>query len=137
VQLPFLQTLLQNFELVPIVVGDSTPEEVADVLEKLWGGPETLILISSDLSHYHSYPKARSIDSKTADKIVKLKGPLGYQEACGAMAINGLLLVAQRKGLVPKLLDLRNSGDTAGKKNEVVGYGAFAFYEDPSRAAKA
>lgn len=130
VEIPFLQVLLrEGFQIVPLAVGDASGEEVAEVLEQLWGGPETLIVISSDLSHYLPYEEAQEIDRATAAQIVALDGPLRGEQACGARPINGLLLAARRKGLVPQLLDLRNSGDTAGDQSRVVGYGAFAFQE--------
>jgi AmmeMemoRadiSam system protein B len=129
VELPFLQVLLGAFDLVPLVVGDAGAEEVAEVLERLWGGPETLVVISSDLSHYLPYEAARQIDRETADEILALGGPLDPRRACGAGPVNGLLLAARRRGMTPELLDLRSSGDTAGDKSRVVGYGAFAFHE--------
>lgn len=131
VQLPFLQTLLVGFRLVPLAVGDASPEEIAEVLERLWGGPETLIVVSSDLSHYLPYAAARELDTVTAQAILDLRGPVEHQQACGATPVNGLLAAALRHHLQPKLLDLRNSGDTAGDRERVVGYGAFAFYEEP------
>ena len=127
VQLPFLQTVLREFTIVPFAVGDATPREVADVIELLWGGPETLIAISSDLSHYHAYAEARAIDRTTADAVLALSATLDHEQACGATPINGLLLAARDRGLRPELLDLRNSGDTAGDKSRVVGYASFAF----------
>jgi AmmeMemoRadiSam system protein B len=136
VELPFLQSVLTSFDIVPIVVGDARPLEVAAVIDALWGGPETLIVVSSDLSHYLPYAQARAVDARTADKILAFNGTLGYDEACGAGPLNGLLLVAQRRGLVPVQLDLRTSGDTAGSKGEVVGYGAFGFYEVAKREAR-
>jgi len=132
VQLPFLQTLLgSSFTLVPLVVGDASAEAVAQVLERLWGGGETLIVISSDLSHYLPYEKAQAVDHATAQRILALDAGLAPHEACGAAAINGALLAARRHGLAPRLLDLRNSGDTAGDRDRVVGYGAIAFEEPP------
>jgi AmmeMemoRadiSam system protein B len=127
VQLPFLQTALEEFTLVPLAVGDASPLEVAEVIECLWGGPETLIVVSSDLSHYHPYDRAAEIDSSTVDDILALADTLDHQQACGATPINGFALCARRHGLKPELLDLRNSGDTAGEKSRVVGYAAFAF----------
>jgi hypothetical protein len=97
------------------------------VLELLWGGPETLIVISSDLSHYHSYEAARQLDGMTADDIVHLRPLASHEQACGATPVNGLIEAARLKGLRPTLLDLRNSGDTAGDRSRVVGYSAFAF----------
>jgi AmmeMemoRadiSam system protein B len=130
VEIPFLQVVLgEGFEIVPLVVGDASGEEVAEVLERLWGGPETLIVISSDLSHYLPYEQARTVDAATAERILALDGPLEGRQACGAHPINGLLVAARRKGLAPELLDLRNSGDTAGDRDRVVGYGAFSFRE--------
>lgn len=129
VELPFLQVLLEDFELVPLVVGEAEPEEVAEVLDRLWGGAETLIVISSDLSHYLPYDEARRVDRETADAILALRGPLDPGQACGAGPINGLLMAARIRGLTAQLLDLRNSADTAGDPSRVVGYGAFAFHE--------
>jgi AmmeMemoRadiSam system protein B len=127
VQLPFLQAVLGDFKIVPFAVGDATPREVADVMERLWGGPETLFVISSDLSHYHRYADACAIDRATADAVLALAATLDHEQACGATPINGLLLCARERGLRPELLDLRNSGDTAGDKSRVVGYASFAF----------
>ena len=127
VHLPFLKAVLGDFELVPIVVGDATTEEAATLLETLWGGDETLVVVSSDLSHYHAYEVARRIDGATAQAIVHLEARLVPDEACGAIPINGLLRAARKRGLVPEQLDVRNSGDTAGPRDRVVGYGAFAF----------
>lgn len=130
VQLPFLQNMLDDFTLVPLAVGDASAEEVAEVLETLWDGPETLIVISSDLSHYLPYTTAQALDRRTTDDILKLREPLSHDQACGATPIAGLLLVARRRHLAPHLLDLRNSGDTAGSHDQVVGYAAFAFTEE-------
>lgn len=127
VQLPFLQTVLDEFKLVPFAVGASSPREASEVMELLWGGPETLMLISSDLSHYHPYGEAQSIDGNTVQAILGLTAEVDHEQACGATPINGLLLSARRHGLKPELLDLRNSGDTAGDRTRVVGYAAFAF----------
>lgn len=131
VQLPFLQTALGKFKLVPLAVGDATPAEVAEVLETLWGGPETLIVISSDLSHFLPYRDAQAIDQETARRIISLSGPITHDQACGGTPINGLLLAAKKHHLRPHLLGLCNSGDTAGDRGRVVGYAAFAFTEDP------
>lgn len=128
VQLPFLQETLGEFRLVPIVVGDSSPDEVAEVLELLWGGEETLLVISSDLSHYQDYETARRLDRATSDAIEALAPQrIHYDDACGRNPVNGLLLAARRRGLHASTLDLRNSGDTAGPRDRVVGYGAYVF----------
>jgi len=132
VQLPFLQTLLGSFTLVPLVVGDASAEAVAQVLERLWGGAETLFVISSDLSHYLPYAQAQAVDRATVQRILRLEADLAPHEACGAAAINGALLAARRHDLVPRLLDLQNSGDTGGGFDRVVGYGALAFEERPT-----
>ncbi|MDE1943071.1 MAG: AmmeMemoRadiSam system protein B [Betaproteobacteria bacterium] len=129
VQLPFLQELLGDFSLVPLVVGQATAEEVAEVLDRLWGGEETLVVVSSDLSHYLPYAKAQVMDRATVHDILSLHPLDSYEQACGGAPINGLLLVAARRGLEPHLLDLRNSGDTSGDHGRVVGYAAFAFTE--------
>ncbi len=129
VQLPFLQTVLASFKLVPFAVGYATPDQVAQVMERLWGGAETLILVSSDLSHYHAYRDAVAIDRETVEHVLALQPSLDHDQACGATPINGLLQVAPKHGLAPALLDLRNSGDTAGDRSRVVGYASFAFTE--------
>jgi len=126
VHLPFLQELLNDFTLVPLVVGDATAVEVGEVLERLWGGPETLIVISSDLSHYHDYTTAQRRDRATSQAIESLRyEDIGYEDACGRNPVSGLLYVARERGLRARLLDLRNSGDTAGPRDRVVGYGAY------------
>ncbi len=128
VHLPFLQRVLGDFALVPFAVGDASDEEVADVLEKLWGGPETLIVVSSDLSHYYDHATARRLDAAACRAIEALEpGALDEESACGRVPICGLLLAARRHGLAARTLDLRNSGDTAGSRDQVVGYGAWAF----------
>lgn len=127
VQLPFLQTVLDDFKLVPLVVGNATSDEVAEVLDMLWGGEETLIVVSSDLSHYLPYEFAQDVDNKTVQNILSLKGSLNHKQACGGTPVNGLILAARRHHLNPELLDLCNSGDTAGDKGRVVGYASIAF----------
>ncbi len=129
VQLPFLQTVFGDFSLLPLAVGQATPGQIAEVLERLWGGKETLIVVSTDLSHYLPYDAARKIDAQTAQRILDFDPTIDHQQACGASPVNGLLLAAHQHGLKVKLLDLRNSGDTAGDQLRVVGYGAFAFSE--------
>ena len=128
VQLPFLQSVLSKFLLVPLVAGDASAEEVSQVLDTLWGGPETRFVVSSDLSHYCDYQAARRLDGATAKAIEALKpGGIGEDRACGRMPIQGLLQTAHRHGLRARTLDLRSSGDTAGPHDRVVGYGAFVF----------
>ncbi len=130
VHLPFLETVLNDFGIVPLIVGDAAPRQVADVLDRLWGGDETLIVVSSDLSHYLDYETARARDELTAEHIEHLEAErIRGEDACGARPVNGLLLAAREHGLKANVLDLRNSGDTAGDKDRVVGYGAFAFTE--------
>ena len=130
VQLPFLQVVLGDFALIPLVVGQAAGEEIADILALLWGGEETLIVISSDLSHYEIYVTANRMDSAASQSIVDLDpAGLGSDNACGRVPIRGLLHLARKKGMRAELLDLRNSGDTAGSRDQVVGYGAYAFYE--------
>jgi AmmeMemoRadiSam system protein B len=129
VQLPFLQVVLGEFRLVPFVVGDASDEEMQEVIERLWGGAETLLVVSSDLSHYHDYATARRIDAESRRAVEALEpGGLGRESACGAVAVRGLLCAARRLGLVAHTLDLRNSGDTAGGRERVVGYGAWSFH---------
>jgi MEMO1 family protein len=130
VELPFLQALLKPFAVVPVLVGDAAPKNVADVLRRLWGGPETLIVVSSDLSHYHDYDTARRLDAATADAIERHDwSHLGPNDACGFLPIAGLLIEAARLGLRAQRLSLCNSGDSAGGRDRVVGYGAWIFEE--------
>jgi MEMO1 family protein len=127
VQLPFLQCVLQEFEIVPLLVGDAEPGDVAEVLESLWGDDETVIVVSSDLSHYLSYDVARRSDAASLAQVLALEPDLDHHQACGATPINALLRVAARRGLTPQLLGACNSGDTAGGRDQVVGYAALAF----------
>ncbi|MDD4927967.1 MAG: AmmeMemoRadiSam system protein B [Gallionella sp.] len=127
VQLPFLQSVLDDFTLLPLAVGMATAKDVAEVLEALWGGDETLIVISSDLSHYLPYSTCQRIDRETVQAIVNLQQPIPHDRACGGTAISGLMIAARHHHLSARLLDLRNSGDTAGTQDEVVGYAAIAF----------
>jgi AmmeMemoRadiSam system protein B len=130
VHLPFLQRALGAFTVLPLCVGHVGADDVADLLEAVWGGPETLIVVSTDLSHYLPWAEARKVDQKTVEAIVELKvDEVDGERACGAFPLAGLLEVARRKALRPTLLDLRNSGDTAGDKARVVGYAAIAFAE--------
>ncbi len=128
VQLPFLQQVLEDFRLLPLVVGDADPQQVADVIEAIWDGPQTLIVISSDLSHYHPYQEARVMDHETSAAIERLDyRSIDYQQACGRAPLAGMLLAARHHRLQARTLDLRNSGDTAGDRQRVVGYGAYVF----------
>ena len=130
VQLPFLQSVLDDFSIVPLIVGQATPDEVAEVLNTLWGGPETLIVISSDLSHYLTYDQARNIDGQTCQAIERLdQMALSDEQACGRHSIKGLMVVAQEKDLKVTTAHVCNSGDTAGTKDKVVGYGSWLFNE--------
>jgi hypothetical protein len=134
VQLPFLQAVLGTFRLLPLLVGEATAAEVAEVLDTVWGGDETLVVISSDLSHYLDSTSARAIDGETAHAIVALQPLRRHEQACGATPINGLLELARRRHMTAEQVDLRNSGDTAGNRSQVVGYGAFAFNENAAPA---
>jgi MEMO1 family protein len=128
VELPFLQTVLSSFKVVPLVVGDAHPQDVAHVLRRLWGGKVTLIVVSSDLSHYHNYETARRLDLETAAAIEHGNwASLGPNQACGCLAVAGLLIETERRGLKARRLELCNSGDTAGSRDQVVGYGAWLF----------
>jgi len=128
VELPFLQAVLASFQVVPLVVGDAAAQDVAHVLRRLWGGPETLIVVSSDLSHYHSYETAQRLDAATAAAIEHGDwASLGANQACGYLAVAGLLMEADRRGCKASRLALCNSGDTAGSRDRVVGYGAWTF----------
>lgn len=129
VQLPFLQQQLGAFALAPFAVGMASVEEVEEVLERLWGGRDTLIVISTDLSHYHSYEEARSLDSATLARIAACATDIDHEQACGATPLNGLLSVARKRKLPVKLLAACNSGDTAGGRRQVVGYSSFALYD--------
>lgn len=128
VHLPFIKVALGDVKLIPITVGDATVDEVATVLDTLWGGPETLIVVSSDLSHYLDYSSARAIDGETTRAVEALAfDRIGEDQACGRVPLRGLLAVAGRRGMHATTLDLRNSGDTSGKRDWVVGYGAWAL----------
>jgi hypothetical protein len=134
VQLPFLQTVFGEFSLLPLAVGHTTPLAVAEVIERVWDTDETLIVVSSDLSHYLPYADARRVDAQTAQRITNLDPTVQPMQACGALPVNGLLLAARKHGLQAELVDLRNSGDTAGDKARVVGYGSFAFHQRATHA---
>jgi len=128
VQLPFLQLSLREFHIVPFLVGAAAIEEVAQVIGRLWGGEETLSLVSSDLSHYLDYAQAVALDAETTRAIEALRPEtIAPDQACGRIPLGGLLHEAKRRGLEARTLDLRNSGDTSGPRDQVVGYGAYAF----------
>jgi hypothetical protein len=128
VHLPFLQELLGSFQLVPLVVGEAPPEAVAEVIECLWREPDTLVVVSSDLSHYHDYATARRLDAATTRAIEKMDpGSIGPEDACGCRPVAGLLVAAGRRGLGCHVVDLRSSGDTAGPRDRVVGYGSYVL----------
>lgn len=128
VHIPFLQVVLREFTIVPLVVGSAEPEEVAEVINQVWGGPETLIVVSSDLSHYHPYQEAELMDVDTTQAIQEMDSHLTGEQACGCAALNGLMVAAKQRQLQVSLIDLRNSGDTAGSKENVVGYGAYELH---------
>ncbi len=128
VQLPFLQTVLEDFQIIPLAVGRASPEAIAEILDLLWGGEETLIVVSSDLSHYLDARAAEESDAHTARQILSLDPHIAAIQACGAVPINGLLLSARRHDLQARQVDLRHSGQTTGDNSRVVGYGAFAFF---------
>jgi hypothetical protein len=134
VQLPFLQAVLGDFTLLPLVAGDAAAADVAAVLELAWGGRETLLVISTDLSHYLDYTAANARDATTTRHILALRADLEGEDACGCVGLNGFLVAAQRRGLTCRQLARCNSGDTAGDRDRVVGYGAFAFYEADAAA---
>lgn len=129
VQLPFLQCVLDEFDLLPVTAGLAPPDLVARALESVWNGADTLVVVSSDLSHYHSSEEARRLDDETTREILERRSDLSDEQACGARCINGLMQVARRRGLGVELLDQRNSGDTAGDRARVVGYGSYALFE--------
>jgi len=128
VQLPFLQTLLEDFTLVPVVVGYCAPQQVAAVMDALWAGPETLLVVSTDLSHFHHYDEARQLDTLTCERVMAKDNSLDGQDACGAQALNGLMSSRLCQSLQVELLAMCNSGDTAGTTDRVVGYGAFVLH---------
>ncbi len=126
VHLPFLQQVLSDFKVVPLLVGEATPQEVAEPLRAIWSCDETVVVVSSDLSHFHDYDTARELDRQTSVAIEKLRAEdVGPEQACGCRAIDGLLHLAREKGLKARTVDLRNSGDVTGSRRKVVGYGAF------------
>ena len=132
VQLPFLQSVLSDFTLLPLAVGMASTEEVAEVLDAVWGNDETLIVISSDLSHFLPYDTAQQVDGETVQAILDLRQPISHDRACGGTPISGLIAAAREHRLTPHLLDLRNSGDTAGSRDSVVGYASIAFTGEKS-----
>ncbi len=137
VHLPFLIEILGQFKLVPLLVGEATPGMAAEAMEELWGGDETLIVVSTDLSHYHSYRDAMALDDKSIEAILGLRTDLTHEQACGATPVSGLLALAKRRGMRIELVDRCNSGDTAGDRKRVVGYASFALYENDGSHALA
>ena len=129
VQLPFLQVVLDEFDILPIAIGLAPPDQVARALDAAWNGTDTLIVVSSDLSHYHTSEEARHLDAEATQAILERRSDLPDEQACGARAINGLMQIAHRRNLAVEVLDQRNSGDTAGDRSRVVGYGSYAVYE--------
>ena len=127
VQLPFLQRVLEKISIVPLLVGNVSPAAVSEIIDRFIGEPETLVLVSSDLSHFHAYDEARALDAATAESIMALDPVLDHEQACGATPVNALLLSARRHGLPPEPIDIRNSGDTHGSRERVVGYASFSF----------
>jgi len=121
--------VLDEFDILPITLGLSPPDQVARALDGAWNGSDTLVVVSSDLSHYHTSEEARQLDDQSTHAILERRSDLPDEQACGARAINGLMQVARRRGLVVELLDQRNSGDTAGDRSRVVGYGSYAVYQ--------
>lgn len=128
VQLPFLQQVLGDFELVPIVVGHCPPRQVADVIDALWAMANTLLVVSTDLSHFHDYTTASRIDTATCERLLAREPDLNGEQACGAAVLNGLMRSRQMQSLDITLLQRCNSGDTAGDRERVVGYGAFLLH---------
>lgn len=129
VQLPFLQFVLEDMELIPLCIGSVEVEYVAELMERLWDYEDTLFVISSDLSHFHPYEEARALDRQSIDLILNMQPDLSHEQACGATGINALLSIAKKRGMQARLLDYRNSGDTAGDKSRVVGYTSVVFSE--------
>ncbi len=127
VQLPFLQTVLDGFTLLPLVVGRADPDDVARLIDSFWDEPGTVIVVSTDLSHYHRYADAVRLDARTAAAIVAGRADaIGDADACGARPLRGLLIAGGRRACRVERIDLRNSGDTTGDRQRVVGYGTFA-----------
>jgi AmmeMemoRadiSam system protein B len=129
VHLPFLQTVLPEAVVVPLAVGRAEPGAVAEVIDGLWDGPQTVLVVSSDLSHFHRHEEAVAIDSATVAQVLRLDGPVSHEQACGATPLNGLLVTARRRGMIAQELGRCTSGDTAGDRRRVVGYAALAFTE--------
>lgn len=127
VHVPFLQSVLDDFTLVPLAVGAACASDVSEAIDALWGGPETVVIASSDLSHYLPYERANLVDTRTVHQMLRLDATLTHEQACGADPVNGLLLSARQRGLTPHLLGRCTSGDTAGDKERVVGYAALAL----------
>jgi len=128
VQLPFLQISLNQFELVPLLIGDCSPDKVNELIESIWDTANSLIVISSDLSHFHDYKTAQKMDQETSNAIEHLDHTrIDYDHACGKTGIQAILISAKKHELNARTIDLRNSGDTFGSKDRVVGYGAYVI----------
>jgi AmmeMemoRadiSam system protein B len=134
VQLPFLQAVFEDMELIPLCIGSVEVDHVAELMERLWDDENALFVISSDLSHFHPYEEARELDRQAIELILNMQPDLSHEQACGATGINALLIVAKKRGMQAQLLDYRNSGDTAGDKGRVVGYASVAFSESGAMA---
>ena len=130
VQLPFLAAVLPGASVVPLAVGWVAPDRAAEAIRPFLGRPDTLVVISSDLSHYLPLAEARRVDEATIERILALRADIDHEEACGATGVNALLLAAGERGLVPRLLGSATSADTIGSPDRVVGYAAVAFYEE-------
>ncbi|SIT09990.1 AmmeMemoRadiSam system protein B [Neptunomonas antarctica] len=128
VQLPFLQFMRIDMPIVPVVVGECPASEIADIIEPLLNDPTKLVIISTDLSHFHSYSNAVKIDERTGLKIMNADHDIQPTEACGCHALNGLLLAVKRQNLTIEKIAMCNSGDTAGDQDRVVGYGCYGIY---------
>ncbi len=130
VQLPFLKEALDDFKLIPVITGNASPTDVETLLETVWGKKDTLIVISTDLSHYLPYNEACILDNKTKTAIENLDiDSIEQEQACGYVPLKGMLTIAKAKKMQVETLEVKNSGDTSGSKNRVVGYGAWAFLE--------
>jgi AmmeMemoRadiSam system protein B len=125
------EIVYSDFELTPILVGDASPEDVSNVLNLLWDAEHSLFVISTDLSHFLPYEHAKALDKKTCLAIENCDGDaILYEQACGRLPVQGMLKLAKQHELKVHTLDLRNSGDTAGPRDQVVGYGSWILVKD-------